>query len=161
MKNETKRAKRQRLALTVYCENPQQLRRIKSAARGNVSRYILDRVLYDDGYADPRHDVAARLMRLADAMSGELHLISDLVREKHALRREVGRSLSYANDDVVRRIVNDIKCIISHLLVSSEKRADLDHDLMGAISDYTKCCAEWELRQERAATLQKRGRSKP
>ena len=130
MRNKTKRDERQRLALTVYCEYPQQLRRIKSAARGNVSRYILDRVLYDDGYADPRHDVAARLMRLADAMSGELHLISDLIRENHALRREVGHSSSYANGDVVRQIVKDIKCTISHLLVSSEKRADLDLSLI-------------------------------
>lgn len=85
---------RSKPASTVYWESEAQKQRIENAAGGNVSQYVRERVLFDEGYADPRHDIAARLMRLADEMSGELHLVADLVQALTALRQETPRLLA-------------------------------------------------------------------
>lgn len=146
-------------ASTVYWESEAQQQRIENAAGGNISQYVRERVLFDEGYADPRHDVAARLMRLADEMSSELHLVADLVRALTALRQETPRLLAYPRGTAIKRIEQDVDALISRLLESHEQRVDLSQDLIKSVATYSEACADWEVRQERAATRQKRGRA--
>lgn len=148
-------------ASTVYWESEEQKQRIENAAGGNVSQYVRERVLFDEGYADPRHDVAARLMRLADEMSGELHLVADLVRALTALRQGAQAMPAHPRGSAIGKIEQDIDALISRLLKSHERRVDLSQDLINSIALYSEACADWEVRQERAATIQKRGRATP
>ncbi|MFI8667223.1 hypothetical protein ACIGGE_12375 [Qipengyuania sp. NPDC077410] len=156
MSKKEKKDKRERAILSVCCESEEQKRRIERAAGGNTSRYVLERVLYEDGYADPRHDIAARVMRVADELSDELHRIGDLVRATTGLREALGRSPVSTRDASIRHAVENNNFVISQLLESHEQRVHLSHELIRAIADYTKACAEWDLRQERKATIQQR-----
>lgn len=156
MRKEEKSDKRDRAILSVCCESEEQKRRIERAAGGNTSRYVLERVLYDDGYADRRHDVAARLLRVADQLSDELHRNGDLVRATNGLRNAIERSSAATNDPRIRQATEDISSIISELLESHERRVHLSSVLIKAIFDHAKACAEWDLRQERKATIQQR-----
>lgn len=156
MSKEEKSGKPKRPILSVCCENQEQKRQIERAAGGNISRYVLERVLYEDGYADPRHDIAARVMRVADELSDELHRIGDLVRATTGLRQAVDCSSATKNDPRIRQALEDVSSIISSVLKSHEQRAHLSGELIKAIADYTKACAEWDLRQERKATIQQR-----
>ena len=157
MSKEKKKDKRERAILSVCCESEEQKRRIERAAGGNTSRYVLERILYDDGYADPRHDIAARLMRLANELSDELHRIGDLVRASTGLRQAVDRSSAAKDDPCIRQAIEDVSSVISSVLASHEQRVHLSGELIEAIAGYTKACAEWELRQNRKATMQQRG----
>ncbi len=156
MSKEEKNDKRERSILSVCCESEEQKRQIERAAGGNISRYVLERVLYEDGYADPRHDIAARVMRVADELSDELHRIGDLVRATTGLRQAVDCSSATKNDPGIRQAIEDVSSIISSVLKSHEQRAHLSGELIKAIADYAKACAEWDLRQERKATIQQR-----
>jgi hypothetical protein len=156
MSKEKKNDKRKRAILSVSCESEAQKRQIERAAGGNTSRYVLERVLYDDGYADPRHDVAARVMRVADGLANELHRIGDLVRATTGLRQAVDRSSAAKNDPCIRQAIEDVSSIVSSFLESHEERVGLSGELIKAIAGYTKACAEWELRQNRKATIQQR-----
>ncbi|QWC56484.1 hypothetical protein F7D01_04705 [Erythrobacter sp. 3-20A1M] len=156
MSKEEKNDKRERHMLSVCCESKEQKRRIERAAGGNTSLYVLERVLYDDGYADRRHDVAARLLRVADELSDELHRNGDLVRATSGLRHAIERSSAATNDPRIRQATEDISSLISKLLESHEKRVHLSGELIKAIFDHAKACAEWDLRQERKATIQQR-----
>tara|TARA_R100001129_G_scaffold181457_1_gene160775 strand:+ start:270 stop:755 length:486 start_codon:yes stop_codon:yes gene_type:complete len=160
MSKEQKRDKRVRPILSVCCESEEQKRRIERAAGGNTSRYVLERVLYDDGYADPRHDVAARVMRVADELSDEPHRIGDLVRATTGLRQAVDRSSAAKNDPCIRQAIEEVSSVISSVLDSHEQRVGLSGELLEAIADYTKACAEWELLQNGKATIQQR-RARP
>ena len=155
MSEEEKGHNRKRHTLSVCCESEEQKRQIERAAGGNTSRYVLERILYDDGYAR-RHDVAARVMRLADELSDELHRIGDLVRATTGLRQAVDRSSAITNDRRTLQAIEDISSIISTLLEGHEQRAHLSGELIKAIIDHAKACAEWDLRQERKATIQQR-----
>ncbi|MCD1623148.1 hypothetical protein [Citromicrobium bathyomarinum] len=150
---------RKKFATTVYWESEEQKQRIENAASRNVSQYVRERVLFDEGYADPRHDVAARLMRLADELSGELHLVADLVRALTALRQVSQTMPSQARDAAIEKIEKDVDALISRLLESHEHRVDLSQDLIASVATYSEACADWEVRQHRAATRQKRGRA--
>lgn len=156
MSKEEKNDTPKRSILSVCCESEEQKRRIERAAGGNTSRYVLERVLYDDGYADPRHEVAARVMRVADELSDELHRIGDLVRATTGLRQAVDRSSAAKNDPCIRQAIEDVSSVISSVLESHEQRVHLSGELIEAIASYTKACAEWELRQNRKATIQQR-----
>ena len=156
MSKEKKKDKRERAILSVCCESEAQKRQIERAAGGNTSRYVLERILYDDGYADRRHDIAARVMRVADELSDELHRIGDLVRATTGLRQAVDRSSAANNDSCIRQVIEDVSSVISSFLESHEQRVGLSGELIKAIADYTKACAEWDLRQERKATIQQR-----
>ena len=156
MSEEEKGHNRKRHTLSVCCESEEQKRQIERAAGGNTSRYVLERILYDDGYADRRHDVAARVMRLADELSDELHRIGDLVRATTGLRQAVDRSSAITNDRRTLQAIEAISSIISTLLEGHEQRAHLSGELIKAIIDHAKACAEWDLRQERKATIQQR-----
>ena len=149
----------QKFATTVYWESEEQKQRIENAAGGNVSQYVRERVLFDEGYADPRHDVAARLMRLADELSGELHLVAELVRGLTALRQASQTMPVHARAPVIEKIEQEVDALISRLLESHEHRVDLSQELIAAIATYSEACADWEVRQHRAATRQKRGRA--
>lgn len=149
----------QKFATTVYWESEAQKQRIENAAGGNVSQYVRERVLFDEGYADPRHDIAARLMRLADQMSGELYVVGDLVRALTALREDRHALPGHARAPSIEKIEREVDALISRLLESHERRVDLSQDLIAAITAYTEACADWEVRQHRAATRQKRGRA--
>ncbi|MWV26941.1 hypothetical protein [Aurantiacibacter rhizosphaerae] len=156
MSKEEKSDKRKRAILSVCCESEEQKRQIERAAGGNTSRYVLERVLYDDGYEDRRHDVAARVMRLADELSDELHRIGDLVRATTGLRQAVDRSSATSNDRRILQAIEDISSIISKLLEGHEQRTHLSGELIKTILDYSTACAEWDLRQKRKATIQQR-----
>lgn len=148
-----------KFATTVYWESEAQKQRIENAAGGNASLYVRERVLFDEGYADPRHDVAARLMRLADDMSGELHVAGDLVRALTAVRQDRHALPAHALAPMIEKIEWKVDAIISRLLESHERRVDLSQNLIAAIATYSEACADWEVRQHRAATRQKRGRA--
>lgn len=150
---------RKKFATTVYWESEKQKQRIENAARGNVSQYVRERVLFDEGYTDPRHDVAARLMRLADELSGELHLVAELIRALTGMRQVSQTMPSHARDAAIEKIEKDVDALISRLLESHEHRVDLSQDLIAAIATYSDACADWEVRQHRAATRQTRGRA--
>ncbi len=156
MSKKEKKDKGKRVRLSVCCDSEEQKRKIERAAGGNTSRYVLERVLYDDGYADRRHDVAARVMRLANELSDELHRIGDLVRATTGLRQAVEASPAPTNDRRTRQAIEDISSIISKLLEGHEQRAHLSGELIKAIVDHSTACAEWDLRQERKATIQQR-----
>ena len=149
----------QKFATTVYWESEAQKQRIENAAGGNVSQYVRERVLFDEGYADPRHDIGARLMRLADEMSGELHVAADLVRALTGLRQDRHALPAHARAPAMERIEQEVDALISRLLESQERRVELSQDLIAAIATYSEACADWEVRQHRAATRQKRGRA--
>ncbi|MCD1623473.1 hypothetical protein [Citromicrobium bathyomarinum] len=149
----------QKFATTVYWESEEQRQRVENAARGNVSQYVRERVLFDEGYADPRHDVAARLMRLADELSGELHAAGDLVRALTALRQDRHALPAHAHNPAIERVEREVEALISRLLESHQHRVDLSQELIAAIASYSEACADWEVRQNRAATRQKRGRA--
>ena len=95
-------------------------------------------------------------MRLADELSDELHRIGDLVRATTGLRQAVDRSSAITNDRRTLQAIEDISSIISTLLEGHEQRAHLSGELIKAIIDHAKACAEWDLRQERKATIQQR-----
>lgn len=148
-----------KFATTVYWETEAQKQRIENAAGGNVSQYVRERVLFDEGYADPRHDIGARLMRLADEMSGELHVAGDLVRALTALRQDRRALPAHARDPAMARIEQEVDALISRLLESHQRRVDLSQDLIGSVAEYSEACADWEVRQHRATTRQRRGRA--
>ena len=65
----------------------------------------------------------------------------------------------HARAPVIEKIEQEVDALISRLLESHEHRVDLSQELIAAIATYSEACADWEVRQHRAATRQKRGRA--
>jgi hypothetical protein len=159
--NRKEGGKLKRPCATVYFEDEAQLERAREASGGNLSEYCRERILYNDGYADERQRVATRLLRLVSGLWGDLHQISDLVRATHALRTTVRDSKHHGADRRLLAVVERLDDTIEHLLEGSERSSGALTQLTREIHNYALACADHELAQKRAATIQQRHKVKP
>ena len=156
MSKRTGKERSKRFSIPVYFASEEELEQVKAAAGGSASAYIRDCVRFSEGFADPRHEVARELYAVARKISGEVHLIADLVRACHVLKVATQGPSSRIQPDESIRLLERVDQLIDQLLESIEYRAGLDVELMRSIGDYRLACAAWEARQSRAAIFQDR-----
>jgi len=161
MAEDMESTKPKRPFVTVYFEDEEQLEKIRAASGGNMSQYCRDRILYNEGYADDRQRIAARLMQLANGLQGDLDGIGDLVRAHYALRTALKESSGHGGDARLWSLVDEIDAANSKLLQRSEESSPALTALTRAIHEFALACADHELAQKRAVTIQQRHRSKP